>query len=276
MRQPVDGAGRTDAGVHAAGQVIAFTYAGPPVDAEALEAALNGLLPPDVAVRDVRRARRGFHPRSRGAVPGVPLHRLERAAQPAPRAQALGVRDPLDVAAMARAGQAFVGRHDFSAFGGAGIRSRSGPCMRSGSGRQGSLVTIDVAGRRLPARAWSGGSWPSSSRSAREDWTTTEVRAALAARTPARNGAAAPARGLCLRRVVLGRRHGARNEQTETTRGTMSTKTYTVRESEIERRWYVVDAADETLGRLAVAHRARARGQAQADVRRRTSIRATT
>src|SRR5919106_3743055 len=31
----------------------------------------------------------------------------------------------------------------------------------------------------------------------------------------------------------------------------MSTKTYTVRESEIDRRWYVVDAADETLGRLA-------------------------
>ena len=35
-----------------------------------------------------------------------------------------------------------------------------------------------------------------------------EVRAALAARTPARRGAAAPARGLCLRRVVLGRRPG--------------------------------------------------------------------
>ena len=31
----------------------------------------------------------------------------------------------------------------------------------------------------------------------------------------------------------------------------MSTKTYTVRESEIERRWFVVDATDETLGRLA-------------------------
>ena len=31
----------------------------------------------------------------------------------------------------------------------------------------------------------------------------------------------------------------------------MSTKTFTVRGSEIERRWYVVDAADETLGRLA-------------------------
>jgi large subunit ribosomal protein L13 len=36
----------------------------------------------------------------------------------------------------------------------------------------------------------------------------------------------------------------------------MSTKTYTVRESEIERRWYVVDVADETLGRVAsrIAH----------------------
>ena len=31
----------------------------------------------------------------------------------------------------------------------------------------------------------------------------------------------------------------------------MTAKTYTVRESEIERRWYVVDATDETLGRLA-------------------------
>jgi large subunit ribosomal protein L13 len=36
----------------------------------------------------------------------------------------------------------------------------------------------------------------------------------------------------------------------------MTTKTYTLRESEIERRWYVVDATDQTLGRLAsrVAH----------------------
>src|SRR5262249_1110125 len=35
------------------------------------------------------------------------------------------------------------------------------------------------------------------------------------------------------------------------TRGTMNAKTMSVRESEIERRWYVVDATDETLGRLA-------------------------
>ena len=51
-----------------------------------LEAALNGRLPPDIAVREVRPVRAGVPSPSRGAVPGVPLHRLERAAQSASRA----------------------------------------------------------------------------------------------------------------------------------------------------------------------------------------------
>ena len=76
----------------------------------------------------------------------------------------------------------------------------------------------------------------------------TAVQAALAGPGPALDGAAAPAKGLCLRRVALGRRA----ERTERrTRGTMNAKTYSVRESEIDRRWFVVDATDETLGRLA-------------------------
>jgi ribosomal protein L17 len=61
-RQPVDGAGRTDAGVHAAGQVIAFSYAGR-LSATELGRALDALLPADVAIRDVRRAPARFHPR---------------------------------------------------------------------------------------------------------------------------------------------------------------------------------------------------------------------
>ena len=77
----------------------------------------------------------------------------------------------------------------------------------------------------------------------------TAVRAALAARVPALDGAAAPAHGLSLRRVVLGRRDRERNDGEDGE--PMSAKTYAARESEIERRWYVVDAADETLGRLA-------------------------
>src|SRR5687767_1781935 len=58
----VDGAGRTDAGVHAYGQVIAFTYGGrlAPTD---IATALQAILPRDVAIRDVRPAPDGFNPR---------------------------------------------------------------------------------------------------------------------------------------------------------------------------------------------------------------------
>ena len=61
-RRAVDGAGRTDAGVHALGQVIGFTYTGR-LPAEELGRALDALLPADVAIRDLRRAPTAFHPR---------------------------------------------------------------------------------------------------------------------------------------------------------------------------------------------------------------------
>jgi tRNA pseudouridine38-40 synthase len=69
-RVRVDAAGRTDAGVHARGQVIAFTL-DRRMPVRELARALDALLPEDVAVRALRRA---------AAVSGVPLHRLERAA----------------------------------------------------------------------------------------------------------------------------------------------------------------------------------------------------
>src|SRR5436190_18924842 len=62
VERRVDGAGRTDAGVHASAQVIGFTYAGR-LTATELGRALDALLPEDVTVRDVRRASRAFNPR---------------------------------------------------------------------------------------------------------------------------------------------------------------------------------------------------------------------
>ena len=206
-RRAVDGAGRTDAGVHALGQVIAFTYAGR-LDAPALEAALNATLPPDIAVRDVRRAPPGFHPRHAARYREYRYTVWNGPRSPLRERHALGVRAPLDVAAMERAGQAFVGRHDFSAFGAVvGDRSPVRTVHAVRVRRQGSLVTIDVRAdaflrgmvRRIVAVLLEVGHGKVNEEAVRE---------ALAARRPARNGAVAPARGLCLRRVVLGRPTG--------------------------------------------------------------------
>jgi tRNA pseudouridine38-40 synthase len=191
--------------------VIAFTFTGR-MTAPRLEKSLNGQLPPDVAVRDLRPVAPGFHPRRAARYreyrytvwngPRSPLH--ER--------HALGVRAPLDIEAMARAAQAFIGRHDFGAFG-AVVEGRS--AVRTVHAvrvrKQGPLVTIDVRAnaflrgmvRRMVAVLLEVGH-------GRMD--EGEVREALAARTPARNGVTAPAHGLCLRRVALGRPTGTGDE----------------------------------------------------------------
>jgi len=206
-RHVVEGAGRTDAGVHALGQVIAFTFTGRQT-APQLETAINGLLPPDVAVRDVRRAVSGFNPRRAARYREYRYTIWNGPHSPLRERYALGVRVPLDAAAMERAGQAFAGRHDFSAVGTVvGDRSPVRTVHLVRVRRQGSLVTIDVRAnaflrgmvRRIVAVLLDVG---------RGMVNEQQVREALAARTPARNGASAPARGLCLRRVVLGRRDG--------------------------------------------------------------------
>ena len=194
--------------------MIAFTWTGR-LDGPALEAALNGQLPPDVAVRDVRRTRPEFHPRHAARYREYRYTVWNGPRSPLRERQSLWLRDPLDAAAMERAGQAFLGPHDFSAFGGVvedrtPVRTVHAVRVR----RQGSLVTIDVRAdaflrgmvRRMVAVLLEVG---------RGKLSDEDVRAALAGRKAARNGAAAPARGLCLRRVALGRRREATG-QTET------------------------------------------------------------
>ena len=204
-RGRVDGAGRTDAGVHATGQVIAFTYTGR-LAAEELTQALNGILPPDVAVRDLHRVPAGFHPRHAARYREYRYTVWNGPRSPLRERTALAVRVPLDTDAMARAGSVLVGRHDFSAFGSPDrqpVRTVHAVRVR----RVGQLVTIDVRAdaflrgmvRRIVALLLEVGMGKLNDGA---------VAAALEARRPALDGAAAPARGLCLRRVVLGRRTG--------------------------------------------------------------------
>src|SRR5258708_36013912 len=102
------------------------------------------------------------------------------------------MRAPVDIDAMARAGQAFIGPHDFSAFG-VVLEGRS-PVRNVHAvriGRKGQVVTIDVRAnaflggmvRRMVAVLIEVG---------QDRMTETEVREAIASRTPARNGVSAP------------------------------------------------------------------------------------
>src|ERR1035437_4699528 len=109
-------AGRTDAGVHAIGQVIAFNDPkGRP--AKELARALDALLPEDVAIREVRRVPAGFHPRYAARYREYRYTVWNGPRSPLRERFALGGRDPLDTAAMARGGAGLGGRHDFSSFG---------------------------------------------------------------------------------------------------------------------------------------------------------------
>jgi len=110
-------AGRTDAGVHAAGQVVAFDTDWRHTLGD-LQRALNAVLPVDVAVSEVEAVAAGFHPRYdahsrryRYSVYNAPVR------CPLNRRYSLHVAAPLNVAVMQQAAQLLVGERDFATFG---------------------------------------------------------------------------------------------------------------------------------------------------------------
>lgn len=116
----VIGAGRTDAGVHALGQVasVCLTH---PIGAPELRRALNATLPPDVRVLAAETAQDGFNARYAARSKSYRYHIIcDDIIGPFDRRFAWHRPEPLDVAAMRRAAQCLRGRHDFSAFQSAG------------------------------------------------------------------------------------------------------------------------------------------------------------
>ena len=112
----VTAAGRTDAGVHALGQVVSFPEERP-LPLEAYWKGMNALLPADVAVREAGIAPDGFDAR-RSATGKRYRYRIENGRTRAPLSRAFAWQQfrPLDVAAMRAAAARLVGRHDFAAF----------------------------------------------------------------------------------------------------------------------------------------------------------------
>jgi tRNA pseudouridine38-40 synthase len=201
-------AGRTDAGVHARGQVVSFaTSSGRAPDQ--IQAALNGALAPEVAVVDARVAPPGFDARFSASAREY-RYVIETAPVPDPFTARFVWHRPgeLSLPWMREAARGLIGEHDFASFcrhPGIG-RSTVRHLQRLTIRREGSLVKFELRAnaflqqmvRSLVAMlVWvgAGGSSPA------------DVAMTLAARDRSTaRGPLAPARGLTLERVVYGRR----------------------------------------------------------------------
>jgi tRNA pseudouridine38-40 synthase len=107
------GSGRTDAGVHALGQVASFALAAP-IPAENLQRALNRTLPPSIRILETRTVRSTFHARH-SAVAKTYEYRVYRGAicPPFLAPYVYACSWPMNVEALQRSAQLFAGTHDF-------------------------------------------------------------------------------------------------------------------------------------------------------------------
>ena len=113
----IQGAGRTDAGVHALGQVMHIKVSSATRQAapDVIKRRLNDLLPADIAILNVERARPSFHARH-DARERVYLYQISRRKQAFIKRHVWWVKDQLDIERMSEAVSMLVGRHDFVCF----------------------------------------------------------------------------------------------------------------------------------------------------------------
>jgi tRNA pseudouridine38-40 synthase len=200
-------AGRTDAGVHARGQVASFAW--DEVDLERLQRALNGMLAPEVVALDVRAAPEGFNARF-SATAREYRYRIETGPWPDPFEAAYVWNRPgeLELAPMRAAARPLVGEHDFSSFG--RPHNPGGPTVRRLE-----RLTVSRRGSRVEVTARANAFLHQMVRSlvgtlvavgeGRID--PAEMRAILEARDRGRSKwRLATPRGLTLERVIYGRR----------------------------------------------------------------------
>lgn len=121
----IRGAGRTDAGVHARGQVAAFRTEST-IPAERVPLALNGFFAQDLVCLAASEVAADFDPQ-RDATGKAYSYTIDNSPQATPflRLYAVNVPQPLDVAAMQAAADQLIGRHDFRSFQAAGSSAKT-------------------------------------------------------------------------------------------------------------------------------------------------------
>ena len=198
----VDGAGRTDAGVHATGQVASFLLARDIAPAD-LARALNGLLPEDVRVLSAERAADDFHAR-RSARSKLYRYVLDTGAVQLPTRRRYAGHVPwaLDPGAVAEAARLVAGRRDFAALqsSGGSVTTTVRTISRSEAAFEGPTLVYEVEADgflRKMVRSIVGGLIAAGRGAAGVD----DLRRALAAGDRGAWPAPAEARGLSLVRV---------------------------------------------------------------------------
>ena len=200
----VQGAGRTDAGVHALGQVAHVNLAKPRSLREVRDAVNQHLKPAPIAVLAAERTGADFHARF-SATKRHYLYRLINRRGPLTlgRGRAWRVPVPLDAARMQRAAQLLVGRHDFSTFRASQCQAASPvKCLhRLDVEQEGEEIRFHAEARSFlqhQVRSMVG----SLKRVGEGKWGETDLAEALAARDRRRCGPVAPPDGLYLVRVL--------------------------------------------------------------------------
>jgi tRNA pseudouridine38-40 synthase len=217
----VQGAGRTDAGVHASGQVAHFDLATEKRPEEIRGGLTFHLKPQPVVVRSAELAPDGFHARFSATHRRYRYRILNRRTPAAlERGHVWHVPVPLDDAAMQAAAAVLIGRHDFNSFRSVNCQARSSikTLDELGVSRCGEEIRIDVAARSFlhnQVRILVG----TLQLVGRGQWRKADVEAALAACDRTRAGPTAPPVGLFLQEVrydELGRGGGGDADSEET------------------------------------------------------------
>src|SRR5438874_5391246 len=141
----IGGAGRTDAGVHAAGQV-AHLRIHKAVDPILMTRKMNDLLPHDINILDAARASDRFHARH-DAISRVYLYQIATRRTAFAKSFVWWIKDRLDFDAMQRSAASIAGRHDFTAFSDKRIKeeeSRIVVVERCELARDGALILLRI------------------------------------------------------------------------------------------------------------------------------------
>lgn len=151
LQEPIRivGAGRTDAGVHATGQV-AHCGTSNTMELRRVYRGLNALLPPDVVVSWVDEVPETFHARY-GATARRYRYSISQIPAALDRRRCWFVGHPLDVDRMQRCAEMIMGEHDFSAFSKVDANVKHFRCRVSAAqwSRNGKLITFDITANRF-------------------------------------------------------------------------------------------------------------------------------